>query len=137
MNLLRRLLAYLSTSPGGVREDHNPLAFWRYVRPSTTDVARDDELLDEAGGREVRSDVQDPAVEVPAEWRTAIDRVPAATFSASDEAVLRMFGGAHFGPNAKLILPSGTALGGDEAQALTSFYAPDSEHGGNPPKDGA
>ena len=133
MNLLHKLLAYLCASPTGVREDHNPLAFWRYVRPSTVDVARDDELLDEAGGRKVRSDVQDPAAEALIEWRVEIDRTPAPT---ADEAVLRMLAGAHFGPRAKLILPSGTALGGDEAQALTSFYAPDSEHEGNPPKDG-
>jgi hypothetical protein len=43
---------------------------------------------------------------------------------SNDEAVLRMLGGANFGPDAKLILPSGRTLDGDEAQALTSYYGP-------------
>lgn len=40
-----------------------------------------------------------------------------------DDAVLRMLAGANFGPNANVVLPSGERLNGDEAQALTSFYA--------------
>lgn len=43
----------------------------------------------------------------------------------TDEAVLRMLAGANFGPDATVVLPSGREVGGDEAQALTSFYAPD------------
>jgi hypothetical protein len=42
-----------------------------------------------------------------------------------DEAVLRILGGANFGPDAGLILPSGKRLEGDEAQAWTSLYASD------------
>ena len=41
----------------------------------------------------------------------------------ADDAVLRLLGGANFGPGARLILPSGTELRGDEAQAFTSAYA--------------
>lgn len=41
----------------------------------------------------------------------------------SDEAVLRMLGGATFGPNASPTLPSGRRLDAGEAQALTSYYA--------------
>jgi hypothetical protein len=107
ITLLRRLLAYLF--------------------PSSVEVQADDHLLDEAGGREVRSVVQDPAAAVLAEWRGEIDRAAAP---AADDAVLRMLAGANFGPDSKLILPSGVTLDGDEAQAMTSFYAPDGEHRG-------
>lgn len=41
-----------------------------------------------------------------------------------DDAVLRMLAGANFGPGAKLVLPSGQRMEGDEAQVLTSAYAP-------------
>lgn len=41
----------------------------------------------------------------------------------NDEACLDMLAGAHFGPNAGVVLPSGRRLDADEAQALTSFYA--------------
>lgn len=41
-----------------------------------------------------------------------------------DDQILRMLAGAHFGPGAKVILPSGLELGADEMQALTSAYAP-------------
>lgn len=41
-----------------------------------------------------------------------------------DEAVLKMLAGASFGPGSKVVLPSGRAIGGDEAQALSSLYAP-------------
>lgn len=47
----------------------------------------------------------------------------------SDEAVLRMLGGAVFEPGASLILPSGRELDADEAQALTSFYVDEPETG--------
>lgn len=45
---------------------------------------------------------------------------------ADDEAVLRMLAGANFGPNG-VILPTGRHIDGDEAQALTAFYAPAAE----------
>ncbi len=44
--------------------------------------------------------------------------------SSNDEAALRALAGANFGPDAQLILPSGRKLDGDEAQAMTSLYAP-------------
>lgn len=44
---------------------------------------------------------------------------------SNDDAVLRMLGGATFGPNARLILPSGTELSGAEAQAFTGAFAGD------------
>jgi hypothetical protein len=42
---------------------------------------------------------------------------------ANDDMLLRALGGATFGPNASLTLPSGERLSGDEAQALTAVYA--------------
>lgn len=42
----------------------------------------------------------------------------------NDEMALRILAGANFGPDAKVILPSGHELDANEAQALTSFYAP-------------
>lgn len=52
---------------------------------------------------------------------------------SNDEAVLRMLGGATFGPDASLILPSGQRLDADEAQVFTSLYAdnPDECDGGD------
>lgn len=46
--------------------------------------------------------------------------------TGDDDKVLQMLAGATFGPNAKVILPSGTALGPAEAQAFTAFYATES-----------
>jgi hypothetical protein len=46
------------------------------------------------------------------------------TIDPNDEFALQLLAGASFGPNAKVTLPSGRELGADEAQALTSFYAP-------------
>lgn len=65
MNLLRRLLTYLSASPGGVREDRNL-------------VAADDLLLDVLGSREAPAvaAVSDPLVRVLLTWRSDIDRAP-------------------------------------------------------------
>ena len=45
---------------------------------------------------------------------------------SQDDAALRMFGGATFTGDAKLILPSGKVLGADEAQAMTSLFGGDS-----------
>jgi hypothetical protein len=47
----------------------------------------------------------------------------------NDEAVLRALGGAHFGPDARVTLPSGRTLGSNEAQALTNFYGPSTDDG--------
>lgn len=41
-----------------------------------------------------------------------------------DIPVLQMLAGAHFGPDAKVPLPSGREIAASEAQALTSAYAP-------------
>ncbi len=41
---------------------------------------------------------------------------------SGDDAVLRMLAGASFGPDARLTLPSGTELTGDEAQVFTSAF---------------
>jgi hypothetical protein len=63
VNLLRRLLAYLSASPGGVREDHNL-------------IAADDRLLSVLGGRdadEVRELTSDPLVRLLFAWRMDVD----------------------------------------------------------------
>jgi hypothetical protein len=46
------------------------------------------------------------------------------TLTPDDDAAIRMLAGAHFHPDANIILPSGTKLSPDEMQALTSFYAP-------------
>jgi hypothetical protein len=40
-----------------------------------------------------------------------------------DEKLLRALGGATFGPDASLTLPSGRRIDSDEAQAFTSLYA--------------
>ncbi len=45
----------------------------------------------------------------------------------NDEEILRMLGGATFGPDASLTLPSGKTLAANEAQVMTSLYADDSE----------
>lgn len=42
---------------------------------------------------------------------------------SNDDEALRFLAGASFGPNAKLILPSGRELPSDEAQAFTSMYS--------------
>ena len=63
MNLLRRLLAYLSASPVGVREDHNP-------------IAADDRLLSILGGRDIdqaRALTGDPLVRLLFAWRMDVD----------------------------------------------------------------
>jgi len=44
---------------------------------------------------------------------------------SNDDAVLKMLSGAQFGPNAKIVLPSGKQLSGDEAQAFTSAFSDD------------
>lgn len=41
---------------------------------------------------------------------------------SNDDAALRMFGGATFGPGAKLILPSGEELRGDEANVFVALF---------------
>lgn len=41
---------------------------------------------------------------------------------SADDFVLHMLGGAHFGPNASLQLPSGAMLSSAEAQAFTAAY---------------
>lgn len=49
--------------------------------------------------------------------------------NVNDDKVMQMLAGANFGPNTKVILPSGEEIDGTEAQALTSFYAKDAnEH---------
>jgi hypothetical protein len=62
MNLLRRLLAYLSASPGGVREDH---------------IAADDRLLSVLGSRDASAVgvVSDPLVRLLLSWRADIEGV--------------------------------------------------------------
>lgn len=40
----------------------------------------------------------------------------------NDDQVLGMLSGANFGPNAKIILPSGAELTGDEAAAFTAAF---------------
>lgn len=58
-------------------------------------------------------------------WGSARETAcPVPASSDDDEVVLRMLGGAHFGPAAKVVLPSGRTLDGDEAQALTGYYGP-------------
>jgi hypothetical protein len=47
---------------------------------------------------------------------------PEVPIESADDAVLRMLGGAEFGPNAKLILPSGRSLDAKEAQAFTAAF---------------
>jgi hypothetical protein len=47
---------------------------------------------------------------------------------SEDDAALRMFGGATFSGDAKIILPSGRVLGADEAQAFTSAYDDQQSH---------
>lgn len=42
-----------------------------------------------------------------------------------DAALLRLLAGAHFAPDARLILPSGETLTADEANAFTAAYMPD------------
>jgi hypothetical protein len=44
--------------------------------------------------------------------------------SSDDESALQMLGGAHIGLGVEVILPSGRAMDGDEAQALTGYYGP-------------
>ena len=44
---------------------------------------------------------------------------------SSDDIALRMFKGARFAPSAKLTLPSGTELSGDEAQVFIAAFNDD------------
>ena len=41
---------------------------------------------------------------------------------SDDDALLKMLAGANFGPNTKIVLPSGTEISGDEAQVFTSLH---------------
>lgn len=52
-----------------------------------------------------------------------------------DDAILNMLGGANFGPDAKLILPSGLVLDGREAQVFTSLFAAESSPPDMPTKE--
>lgn len=45
------------------------------------------------------------------------------TLTANDVAMLKMFNRANFSADAKIVLPSGKVIYGDEMQALTSFYS--------------
>jgi hypothetical protein len=59
-----------------------------------------------------------------------IDKLTGGTVS-DDEMALRMLAGAHFGPDCEVVRPDGRTLSADEAQALTSYYAPSTaERGG-------
>ena len=42
---------------------------------------------------------------------------------SNDDLVLKMLSGATFGPDTKLVLPSGRVLSGNEAQAFTSAFS--------------
>jgi hypothetical protein len=63
ITLVRRLLAYLPASPGGVREAHNV-------------IAADDRLLSILGGRDIeqaRALTGDPLVRLMFAWRMETD----------------------------------------------------------------
>lgn len=47
---------------------------------------------------------------------------PALPTTGHDDAVMAMLGGAEFGPNASVTLPSGETIGPDEANAWSSLY---------------
>lgn len=53
----------------------------------------------------------------------------------NDEKALHALSGASFGPKAKVVLPSGAVLNGDEAQAFTALYAPSADELATVPKE--
>lgn len=46
---------------------------------------------------------------------------------SNDDALLRALSGANFGPNARIILPSGKEIDGREAQAFASAFSHDDQ----------
>jgi hypothetical protein len=94
----------------------------RHRRPILTDGALCRRLR--ALGKDLDPPNDERTQRAIADKRAAlIDKLTNGTVS-DDEAALRMLAGASFGPDCEVVLPSGRTLSADEAQALTSYYAP-------------
>lgn len=85
--------------------------------PVTQDILR---LAEDAHRRRHSDPERDDALE---------KEQPGLPVTGNDDAVLALFAGTQFGPNASVTLPSGTTLDAEEAQTWTDLYRRNPERG--------